>query len=196
MIGIIDYGAGNVRSLSNALRSLAAEHVITSDRSQLAACSRLILPGVGEARTAVDGLKRIDVFDWLRDVTVPTLGICLGMQLFFEHTTERATDGLAIAQGIVERFRPGAHHKVPHMGWNRVESLRTHPLFERIMTGSYFYFVHSYYAPVTSDTIAVSIHDVQFASAVAQRNFIGVQFHPEKSGDAGFQVLNNFIQRC
>ena len=195
-IGVIDYGAGNLRSVSNALRRLGVDHVISSDRTELEQASKLILPGVGEARSAMNALAGHDLLSWLRQLPVPFLGICLGMQILYERSTERETDCLGLLQGTITRFDTSGMVKVPHMGWNQVQLLDAHPLFDGITPADFFYFVHSYYAPVTHETIGRCEHDVPFAAAVALRNYYGVQFHPEKSGRAGLRLLKNFVERC
>jgi glutamine amidotransferase len=197
MIGIIDYGAGNIRSVSNALNRLSVPHIVSNDRHKLHQADKLIFPGVGEARSAMDALIRTGLPDWLKEITVPFLGICLGMQLLFEHTTERATDCLGIISGTNERFKIGRSQiKVPHMGWNQVQQNGENPLFSGMKSGENFYFVHSYYAPIVPASIGRTDYDVQFTSALQQKNYYGVQFHPEKSGKAGLQLLNNFIELC
>jgi imidazole glycerol-phosphate synthase subunit HisH len=197
MIGIINYGAGNIRSVSNALNRLSVPHFISNDCNELNKADKLIFPGVGEARSAMDALERAGLTDWLKEVTVPFLGICLGMQLLFEHTTERATDCLGIISGTNERFKSEESKiKVPHMGWNQVQQSRENPLFSGIKSGEYFYFVHSYYAPIVQATIGITEYNVQFTSAIQQKNYYGVQFHPEKSSNAGLQLLKNFIELC
>jgi glutamine amidotransferase len=197
VIGIINYGAGNIRSVSNALDRFSVPHFVSNDCSELNQADKLIFPGVGEARSAMEALVRTKLTDWLKKVTVPFLGICLGMQLLFEHTTERATDCLGIISGTNERFNGGKSQlKVPHMGWNQVQQNGGNPLFSGIMSGEYFYFVHSYYAPIVPATISITDYDVQFTSAIHQKNYYGVQFHPEKSGKAGLQILKNFIELC
>lgn len=197
MIGIINYGAGNIRSVTNALNRLRVPHFISNDCNDLNKADKLIFPGVGEARSAMDALERAGLTDWLKEVTVPFLGICLGMQLLFEHTTERTSDCLGIISGINERFKSEESQiKVPHMGWNQVQQSRENPLFSGIKSGEYFYFVHSYYAPIVQATIGRTEYDVQFTSAIQQKNYYGVQFHPEKSGNAGLQLLKNFIELC
>ena len=197
MVGIINYGAGNIRSVSNALNRLGAAHVVSRDCRELNKADKLIFPGVGEARSAMDALQRTELTQWLKEVTVPFLGICLGMQLLFEHTTERATDCLGIISGTNELFHSDKSQlKVPHMGWNQVQQNGNDPLFSRISSGEYFYFVHSYYAPIVPSTIGTTDYDVTFTSAIHQKNYYGVQFHPEKSSKAGLQLLKNFIELC
>lgn len=194
MIGIIDYGAGNVRSVSNALKSLDVDHCIGGTVAELSAASKLILPGVGEARSAMTSLDSAGLLEWLRSASVPFLGICLGMQLLFERTAERETPCFGIAGGTVERLNNSV--KVPHMGWNTVEILVEDPLFRGLRDREYFYFIHSYCAPVAKETTAVTDYGRRFSSAVRIRNFRGVQFHPEKSGEAGLRLLSNFVKLC
>lgn len=198
MTGIIHYGAGNQRSVANALERLGFPYVISHDVRELERSDRIILPGVGEARSAMAALERLGLAEWLRSTTKPYLGICLGMQLLFERSEERNTPGLGILEGTVRRFDSGdsGSIKVPHMGWNRVEAVPGHPLFAGIPSESWFYFVHSYYGPCGPHTIGRTIHDVEFASAVQLRNFTGVQFHAEKSGQDGLTLLRNFITTC
>jgi len=197
VIGIINYGAGNIRSVSNALNRLSMPHFVSNDSDELNKADKLIFPGVGEARSAMDALMRARLTNWLKEVTVPFLGICLGMQLLFEHTTERATDCLGIISGTNERFNGlQSQLKVPHMGWNQVQQNGKDPLFSGIISGENFYFVHSYYAPIVLATIGTTDYGVQFTSAMHQKNYYGVQFHPEKSGKAGLQVLKNFVELC
>ena len=197
MIGIVNYGAGNIRSVSNALKRLQVDHFISDDRTELAKAKKLIFPGVGEARSAMDALARTSLTEWLKEVSVPFLGICLGMQLLFDHTTERETGCLGIISGTNIRFDGGESRlKVPHMGWNQVQHDGNNPLFDGITSGEYFYFVHSYYAPIVPATIGRTEYGVPFTSALQQNNYYGVQFHPEKSGKAGLHLLKNFIKRC
>jgi glutamine amidotransferase len=197
VIGIINYGAGNIRSVSNALNRLNVQHFVSNDSDELDKADKLVFPGVGEARSAMDALVRTGLTDWLKEVTVPFLGICLGMQLLFEHTTERATDCLGIISGTNERFNSDKSQlKVPHIGWNRVQQNGKDLLFSGIIAGEYFYFVHSYYAPIVLATIGTTDYGIQFTSAMHKKNYYGVQFHPEKSGKVGLQILKNFVELC
>jgi glutamine amidotransferase len=195
MIGILDYGAGNIRSVSNALRRLGVEHCISRSIDVLEKAHKLILPGVGEARMAMESLDRIGLIEWLRGVRVPFLGICLGMQLLFERSSERETVCLGLIPGTITQFDAG-RVKVPHMGWNTVAADPAHPLFAGLRENEYYYFVHSYCAPLVPEAIGRTEYGIEFASAVQFKNFHGVQFHPEKSGSAGLHLLNNFITRC
>lgn len=192
MIAIIDYKAGNLASVSNALQRLGASYEITSKTEDLDRASAVIFPGVGHAASAMQDLARNGLDRWLRETTRPVLGICLGMQLFYESSSEGGTRALGIVPGTLNRFSPDAG-KVPHMGWNAVTPVGNHPLFNGIATGTHFYHVHSYYAPVSAHTIASSRYTDEFTAAVAWRNFYGVQFHPEKSGMPGEKLLANFL---
>lgn len=195
MIGIIDYGAGNIRSLGNALDRLGKPFFVSQNVNELQAAEKLILPGVGEARSAIDSLSGLGLLQWLKTVQVPYLGICIGMQLLFDHSDERDTACLGIVPGRVARFDE-VNVKVPHMGWNTVSFKGQSPLFQDVREGEFFYFVHSYGAPMVADTIGSSTYGQEFSSAVHHGNYFGVQFHAEKSGKAGLQVLRNFIDLC
>ncbi len=201
MIAIIDYKAGNLASVSNALTRIGAQHVITNKTSELDAADKIIFPGVGHAWAAMEALREHDLDIWLRTTRKPVLGICLGMQLLYESSEEGGdTDGLGLLPGRLKRFDP-AVGKVPHMGWNTVDcgplavdredDLRstTHGLPS-------YYFVHSYYAPITPETTGISDYNGQrFAASVKRGNFEGVQFHPEKSGSVGETLLREFLNR-
>lgn len=191
MIGIVDYGAGNVRSLGNALEKLGKKFFVSRNVQELQRADKLILPGVGEARSAIESLNRGGLLEWLPTIRVPFLGICIGMQILFEHSDERDTACLGIVPGRVARF-DDAVMKVPHMGWNRVHLKTQSSLFEGIPDGEFFYFVHSYGAPLVADTVGSTEYGREFSAAVQHNNFYGVQFHAEKSGNAGLQLLRNF----
>ncbi|MEP7217557.1 MAG: imidazole glycerol phosphate synthase subunit HisH [Bacteroidota bacterium] len=195
MIGIIDYGAGNIRSVQNALERIGAESIVSDDPAQLDAATRLILPGVGSAKSAIGRLGNSDLAGWIRFTEKPILGICLGMQLFYELSDEGATQCLGMIQGTIRRFT-GTEIKVPHIGWNIVRPTIFDPLFAGMEDGGYFYFVHSYFASISPQTVAVTDHGGNFSSVVVRGNIRGVQFHPEKSGSAGLRLLRNFIEHC
>jgi len=195
VIGILDYGAGNIRSLGNALERLGKQFFVSQDVNELQRAHKLILPGVGEARSAIESLDRVGLLQWLTTVRVPFLGICIGMQILFEHSDERDTACLGIVPGRVARF-DDTKLKVPHMGWNRVNLKAQSALFEGIRDGEFFYFVHSFSAPLVPDTIGATEYGRRFSSAVRHKNFYGVQFHAEKSGNAGLQLLRNFSELC
>jgi len=197
LIGIIDYEAGNIRSVENALKALGASYTVSNNQKELERADKIILPGVGEARSAIESLRAVNLIEWIQNLQVPFLGICLGMQILFERSTERNTECLGILSGTIENFASiKPRLKVPHMGWNTIKFETDSLLFKNIRTEEYFYFVHSYYAPLTNGTISSTEYGVRFASAVRYKNFYGVQFHPEKSAGAGLQLLKNFIELC
>lgn len=195
MIGIIDYGAGNIRSVGNALDRLEAQYFVSNDINELRRAKKLILPGVGEARSAMESLDRVGLINWLRTIEIPFLGICIGMQILFEHSSERETTCLGIVPGTVSKFN-AAGYKVPHIGWNQIRITRNDPLFQGIRDGEFVYFVHSYRAPVIETAVALTEYGDTFSAAIRKNNYCGVQFHVEKSGKAGLQILKNFIELC
>jgi imidazole glycerol-phosphate synthase subunit HisH len=195
---VIDYGAGNLKSVENALRHLGARYLVTSKPAELAEAEGLIFPGVGEAAASMAELKRTGLDQALRDFLASgrkILGICIGCQVIFERSEERDTECLGIFPGIVRRFRSQSGLKIPHMGWNTVHFTRAHPVFQGIPQDSSFYFVHSYYpAPADPALIAARTdYGTPFASCVATRNFVAFQFHLEKSGPLGLMLLDNFL---
>jgi glutamine amidotransferase len=193
VIAIIDYKAGNIASVSNALKRLGANYVVTNQHQELDNADKIIFPGVGHARSAMNSLEENGLDSWLKNTQKPVLGICLGMQLLFESTEEGDTKTLGIIAGRLKKF-DSTHEKVPHMGWNVFLDFKNHIVLNGTQKNDYVYYVHSYYAPVTPETIATSSYaGVEFASVVAVNNFMGMQFHPEKSGDAGLKLLNNFL---
>ena len=194
MIAIIDYDTGNLRSVCNALDRIGAEYVLTDDPKVIAQADRVLLPGVGEASSAMQKLQERGLCDVIKSLKVPVLGICIGMQLMCRHSQEGDVDCLGIFDADVCRFEPdsAAGVKVPHMGWNAISELKT-GLFEGLEEGEFVYFVHSYAASVCEDTIAVSDNGRKFSAAMRRGNFYGAQFHPEKSGDVGERILRNFM---
>jgi len=193
MIGIIKYKAGNLASVSNALNRLHAEHIITDDESELEKTDAIIFPGVGHAAAAMEDLRARNLDLWLMNTRKPVLGICLGMQLLYDSSEEGNSDGLGIIPGTLRKFE-GKNEKVPHMGWNSFCNTVDHPFLHGLQKEHYMYYVHSYYAPVTSHTLASCYYSIEFASVVAKDNFLGVQFHPEKSGQPGSFLLQNFLR--
>jgi glutamine amidotransferase len=194
MIVVIDYRAGNLYNVGNALRHLGAEFVFSADPSVVQKAGRVILPGVGSAQAAMESLQQLGLAPVLRHLTVPFLGICLGLQLLFERSEEEQTNCLGILPGVVKRF-DSSRLKVPHIGWNQVCYKASDSLFSGIPDMSSFYFVHSYYGPVSEDlTKGTTDYGECFSSVVAKGNYRGVQFHPERSGELGLQVLRNFLE--
>jgi len=201
MIAIVDYNAGNLTSVKLALDYLGVHSEITRDPERIIAADRVIFPGVGSAGAAMENIHALGLGQVLRQVVqrgTPFLGICLGTQIIFEYLEEDGgVPGLGLLAGTVKRFKPSSRaDKVPQIGWNSVTFIKPHPLFEGIDSGSEFYFVHSYY-PAPADRACVlgetEYADIRFASVVAKDNLAATQFHPEKSGRLGLQVLNNFI---
>lgn len=189
-IVIIDYGAGNIQSIKFALERLGYDAVLSYDAEEIKAADKIIFPGVGEASSAMRKLKATGLDKLIPKLTQPVLGICLGMQLMCRRSEEGNTTGLGIFDVDVLHFNNKL--KVPHIGWNRIKELQT-ALFEGIAEREFVYLVHSYYAPVCSETIAKCDYGVNYSSALNKDNFYGVQFHPEKSSSAGEKILGNFL---
>ena len=184
---------GNLRSVENALKRLGAEFCVTSEEEVIRAADRVLLPGVGNAAEAMENLKKANLVEVIRSLRRPVLGICVGMQVMCRHSEEGDVECLNIFDARVRRFTPSAELKVPHMGWNRIGNLES-KLFRGLDGGSYVYFVHSYYPELCPDTIATSQHGVMFSAALKYENFYGTQFHPEKSGDVGERIIENFLK--
>ncbi|MGM0545313.1 MAG: imidazole glycerol phosphate synthase subunit HisH [Bacteroidota bacterium] len=193
MIAIINYEAGNLASVANAFQRLEEPYVITNDTNELDNATGVIFPGVGHAQPAMQSLQKNGLDSWLKQTQKPVLGICLGMQLFFESSEEGNSKGLGIIPGRLKKF-DSSKAKVPHMGWNTFTEVSNHPIAENLSDREYFYYVHSFYAPVNDCTIASCNYIDEFSAIVARDNFIGVQFHPEKSGKVGSLLLQNFLQ--
>ena len=195
MIAIIDYCTGNLRSVCNALDRIGADYVLTDDPSVIRQADHVLLPGVGEASSAMEKLYQKGLCDVIRSLTMPVLGICIGMQLMCSRSDEGNVDCLGIFGADVRRLKPVPEKgvKVPHMGWNTLSGLES-PLFDGISDGDSVYFVHSYAADTCPETIAVSDNGRRFSAAMNKGNFYGVQFHPEKSGDVGKRILRNFMK--
>ena len=188
-VAIIDYGAGNIQSIRFALERLGVSATLSSDPETIHSASHVIFPGVGEASSAMAKLKSTQLDTLIPELTQPVLGICLGMQLMFNSSEEGNTRGLGIFDSEVVRF--STTRNVPHMGWNKVKGSGV--LFEKIPNDSHFYLVHSYYAIPNLNTVGYCLYDINFAAAMAKNNFYGTQFHPEKSGAMGAQLLQNFL---
>lgn len=193
MIAIINYEAGNLASVSNALNRLEVDYTITNQREELEAAEGIIFPGVGHAKPAMEALQKNGLDTWIQHTGKPLLGICLGMQLLYEFSEEGGgTEGLGLIPGRLKKF-DNSRQKVPHMGWNTFSESKEHSLVNDFGTDAYFYYVHSYYAPINEFTLATCRYGTEFTSVVCKNNFMGVQFHPEKSGQAGARLLQHFL---
>jgi glutamine amidotransferase len=190
-IAIIDYGAGNIKSIQFALERLGFKGVLTNDISFIKNADKVIFPGVGEASSAMNKLVESGLDVLIPTLKQPVLGICLGMQLMCASSEEGTTKGLSIFPSEVLRFSNKV--KVPQMGWNTISKLRS-PFFKGILEDSFMYLVHSYYVPLNEFAIAETTYDKKYASAMQKDNFYGVQFHPEKSGAVGEGILKNFME--
>ena len=195
MIAIIDSGGANIASVRFALERLGVDSVLTADPAVISVAERVILPGVGAAPVAMAQLAHAGLVECIRGLTQPVLGICLGMQLLFERSEEGDTPLLGLVGGTCGAFDPGMGLTVPHMGWNRLlpRGEGRHPLLSGVEDGAHVYFVHSYAAPVSADTVASCSYGVDFTALVARGNFMGAQFHPERSGPVGARILGNFL---
>ena len=193
MIAIVDYQAGNIRSVANALERLGAQYELTADPERLRAADHLILPGVGHAGHAWQSLQETGLCPVIRSLRTPVLGICVGLQLLCRDSEEGLAQGLGIFDAHVRRFPDEADIRIPHMGWNTLGNLDG-KLFKDLPSGTHCYFVHSYYPTLSPDTVATCRHgSTLFSAALRYENFYGTQFHPEKSGAAGLQILKNFL---
>ena len=190
-IAIIDYGAGNVQSVLFALERLGFVGIVTNDWTIIKSADKVIFPGVGEASSAMKMLQDGGLDKLIPTLKQPVLGICLGMQLMCKHSEEGNTNGLGIFDVNVVKFSNEV--KVPQMGWNTIYNLKP-SLFTGIKENEFMYLVHSYYAPLSENTIATTNYSEEYSTALQQDNFFGVQFHPEKSGFYGEQILKNFLQ--
>ena len=200
MLAVIDYGAGNLRSVMHALKYLNAPNIqLVQSSTHLRGARKIILPGVGAFGAGMTQMKQQGLIEPLKSALaagVPYLGICVGMQMLFEVGEEMGEhDGLGILEGRVVRFPHFTDRKVPHMGWNKLDFPRESPLFAGLTQASYVYFVHSYYcAPVATETVSASVdYGIRFAAAIQRDNIYGVQFHPEKSQAMGLRILANFL---
>ena len=193
MIAVIDYDMGNIRSLGYALQRLGADWKLTSEASEILSASHVILPGVGNAAEAMNNLKRLHLPELIWKIRRPVLGICVGMQVMCRHSEEGDAECMGIFDAKVKRFKETTGVKVPNMGWSPLANMES-KLFKGIKSGEYAYFVHSYYAPLCPDTIATSRHPDLFSASLKYENFYGCQFHPEKSGEAGERILDNFLK--
>ncbi|MDO4754881.1 MAG: imidazole glycerol phosphate synthase subunit HisH [Parabacteroides sp.] len=192
-VAIIKYNAGNIYSVSYALKRLGIEATITADPELLHKADKVIFPGVGEAQTTMDYLKKHKLDTIIKDLKQPVLGICLGMQLMCRHSEEGDADCLGIFDTEVKRFIPQKHEdKVPHMGWNTITNVKE-GLFNEQLENQFVYFVHSFYVPVNEFTAATTEYIHPFSASLHKDNFYATQFHPEKSGQIGEVILRNFL---
>jgi len=200
MIAIIDYDAGNIGSVSKAFEYIGEKPVVTRDVETILSADKVVFPGVGSFGDAMDKLNRYGLVEVLRKVAdsgTPLLGICLGLQVLFEKSEESpGVEGLAILPGKICEIPKDGIHKIPHMGWNLLEFPRESALFKGIQDDSYVYFVHSYYLQAADENIvaATTEYITHIHAAVEKDNVFGCQFHPEKSGDVGLQILKNFVE--
>lgn len=192
-VAIVKYNAGNVYSVVNALRRMGIEPMLTNDAEALQRADRVLFPGQGEARGAMEYLKARRLDEVIRSLRQPVLGICVGQQLLCRHSEEGNVDCIGVFDAEVKRFLPTRHEdKVPCMGWNQLYDTRS-PLMRGI-EGGYVYFVHSYYVPLCPDTIATADYVLPYSAAMHRDNFYACQFHPEKSGTVGEQIIKNFLE--
>lgn len=194
MIGIINYGAGNIFSLTAALDRLNIQYGMINAESELQQYDKIIIPGVGHAGAAMQKLTETGLVPAIKALTKPVLGICVGMQLLTDFSEEGNSDLLEIVPIKTLRFQEAVSKKVPHMGWNKTFPINNCPLFDGIDDGTYFYFVHSYFIEFNPKfTVATCNYGTTFSASIQNKNFFGVQFHPEKSGEAGERLLQNFV---
>jgi glutamine amidotransferase len=191
MIAIVKYNAGNIKSVRNALDRLGYLSIITDDPAELKSADKVIFPGVGEASTAIRYLKERGLDKTILSLSQPVLGICLGLQLMCRHSEEGETQCLGIFDSVVRLFPPV--DKIPHMGWNNCLTLKG-DLFKGITINDDLYYVHSYYAEISSCTIATCEYILPFSAAMQKENFYATQFHPEKSAGTGEKILKNFLE--
>lgn len=193
MIGIIDYGSGNIKSILNVLNSLEVEFILTNSQEELQKCEKILLPGVGEASFAMKKLTEYNLINFIKNVEVPLLGICLGLQLL----TESSEEGDAVCLGIIDektvKFKD-ENLIIPHMGWNEINILRENKILKGINKNDNFYFANSYYCPVNKYTVATTNYGEDFSAIINKDNYWGIQFHPEKSGEKGIKIMENFIK--
>lgn len=193
-IVIIKYNAGNIFSVDSAMKRLNVDAIVTDDVELIRTADKVIFPGVGEASTTMNYLRNAGLDKVIKDLTQPVLGICLGMQLMCKHSEEGNADCLNIFDVDVKRFISQKHEdKIPHMGWNTITDVKN-PLFDTSLENQYVYFVHSYYVPINSNTVATTDYILPFSAALHTENFYATQFHPEKSGSVGEYILTNFLK--
>lgn len=192
-IAIVKYNAGNIYSVVNGLRRLGIEPLLTDNAEELSKADKVIFPGQGEARSAMEYLRERQLDEIISNLKQPVLGICVGQQLLCRHSEEGDTSCIGIFDADVKRFVPQRHDdKVPAMGWNSLSDVKS-PLFKGFAENEYVYFVHSYYVPLCEHTIATAEYIQPYSAALNYKNFYATQFHPEKSGNVGVRILENFL---
>ncbi|MGY8985210.1 MAG: imidazole glycerol phosphate synthase subunit HisH [Sphingomonadales bacterium] len=190
---IVNSGCANISSVKFAFERLGADIIVSKDPKEISNANRVILPGVGTFDFAMSGLVDGQLTKTIKNLTQPVLGICLGMQLYFKGSDEGNTVGLGIIDGKAKKFNASVNMPVPHMGWNQLVNITNDPLLKGVDNGSHVYFVHSYYITCDEKTIAETNYCVPFSAAVRHKNFWGCQFHPERSGEIGAKILQNFL---
>lgn len=193
-VAIIDSGGANIASLRAALGRLGAESVVTSDAAVIQRAPRVLLPGVGSAQNAMLRLRSAGLDQVIPTLKQPLLGICLGMQLLFDRSEEGPVECLGVIPGAIGKLRVEPGKPVPHMGWNQMTLLRDDPLLDGISSLDHVYFVHSYFAPTSGATVAITDYGVALTAVARRENFCGTQFHPERSGPVGARILANFLK--
>jgi glutamine amidotransferase len=193
MVAIINYGAGNTQSVINCLERIQCEYILTDQPVSIVSADKVILPGVGHAATAMQSLKDKGLIEIIKNYEKPLLGICLGMQLLYDFSEEGDTTCLGIIPGNIKKFKPLNYEKIPHMGWNQISKRSLDPLYEDVADGENFYFVHSYYAEISKYTETICEYIRPFTASCRYGNFYGMQFHPEKSGKIGENLIQKFI---
>lgn len=191
---LIKYNAGNIQSVLFALERIGVSAIVTDDHETIRAADKVLFPGVGEAFSAMESLKEKNLDKLIKELKQPVLGICVGMQLLCEYSEERDTKGMGVFNVPVKKFEGMGAIKIPQIGWNDIYGLKS-PLFDEINENSYVYYVHSYYAEVSEQTIARSEYGWEYSAALQKDNFYGVQFHAEKSAKTGAQIIRNFIEK-
>ncbi|HKT29058.1 imidazole glycerol phosphate synthase subunit HisH [Dyella sp.] len=191
---LVDAGGTNIGSVRYALQRLGVDAALTADAESIRSADKVILPGVGAAKPGMARLQELGLVDVIRSLTQPVLGVCLGMQLLCEHSEESDTPCLGVIPATVRKFEETPELCVPHMGWNRLSSIASHPLLKNLAEGDWAYFVHSYAVPVGDYTLVSSDYGGAFSAVIASGNFHGMQFHPERSAQVGAKLLKSFLE--
>ncbi|MEM7618130.1 MAG: imidazole glycerol phosphate synthase subunit HisH [Pseudomonadota bacterium] len=193
-LAVIDYGAANLASVMFALERLDVQANLTTNPEEILAAERVLFPGVGAAKASMDSILKLELDSCIKSLKQPVMGICMGMQLLFQSSEEGRTPMLNVISEEVRHFDKSNRFSVPHIGWNTINIEKSSSLFDGLGKKSYFYFVHSYYAPVSDYTLASCQYANNFSAIIQKENFYGCQFHPEKSGENGAKILKNFVE--